>query len=60
MKTFLLLVCAFAACVPVHYPSGDYGKALKACDVEQTEIEWIECCVATARAYKQDPNFCFQ
>lgn len=56
----LLLVLALASCLPARSPSADYGKDLRACDAKQTDTEWVECCVAAARAHHRDPGFCFQ
>lgn len=56
----ILAIGAQLSCLPPRQPSVSYGEALRACDSRQTETEWVECCVAAARSYGQDPNFCFQ
>lgn len=56
----LLLVLVLASCLPPRAPSASYGEQLRACDTEPSEDEWVDCCVRAARAYNQDPNFCFE
>lgn len=55
-----LLAALLASCVPARAPSSAYGDALRACDKQPSDDEWVECCVAAARAYGRDPGFCFK
>lgn len=56
----LILALVLVSCIPSRSPSTSYGEALRTCDTKPSEIEWIECCVAAAKSYGQDPGFCFQ
>ena len=56
----LIFALALVSCLPSRSPSASYGEALRACDTKPSETEWVECCVAVAKSYGQDPGFCFQ